>query len=74
MSDKMYWAASCKRCGGMVGYRDVRYSLHLAGAKAEEILPDGITRRRCDHCGSVSDFALRDLRPTSIKFLIPKQP
>ena len=40
MSDKIYWAAKCKRCSGMVGYRDVRYLLTIDGAKTEEELPN----------------------------------
>ena len=75
MPDKMYWAASCKKCGGMVGYRDVRYSFDALGAKVKEILPEGITTRlRCDHCGSIGEFNLRELRPTSVKLLIPRLP
>ncbi len=72
MNSKMYWAARCKSCSGMVGYRDVRYTLDALGVCAEEKLPPGTTRRRCDHCGAIGDFDLRQLRPTSVKFLIPK--
>jgi len=72
MLDKIYWAASCKRCSGMVGYRDVRYVITIDGAKAEEDLPLGTVRRRCDHCGTVGDFNLQDLPPTSVKLLVPK--
>jgi hypothetical protein len=74
MHDKMYWAVRCKSCSGMVGFRDVRYTLDARGVCAEEKLPEGTTRRRCDHCGAVGDFDLRLLRPTSVKFLIPKLP
>ncbi len=74
MTDKMYWAARCKSCSGMVGYRDVRYVLDAQGAKAEETLPEGTTRRRCDHCGTVGDFSLRQLRPTPVEFLFPRLP
>ncbi len=74
MTDKMYWAARCKSCSGMVGYRDVRYVLDAQGAKAEETLPEGTTRRRCDHCRTVGDFSLRQLRPTPVEFLFPRLP
>jgi hypothetical protein len=42
MADNMYWAARCKSCSGMVGYRDVRYVANIHGAKTEEELPVGI--------------------------------
>jgi hypothetical protein len=58
----------------MVGHRDVRYTLDARGANAEEQLPEGTARRRCDHCGAMGDFDLRLLRPTPIKFLIPRMP
>ncbi len=74
MTDKMYWAARCKSCSGMVGYRDVRYTLNAQGVSAEEKLPEGTTSRRCDHCGLMCDFDLRQLRPTPVKFLIPRAP
>jgi hypothetical protein len=74
MEDKMYWAARCKSCSGMVGYRDVRYFLDAQGAEAEETLPEGTASRRCDHCGTVGDFDLRQLRPTPVKFLFPRLP
>jgi hypothetical protein len=61
MADKMYWAARCKSCSGMVGYRDVRYSLDNRGDKTEETLPEGTVKRRCDHCGTVCVFDLRIL-------------
>jgi hypothetical protein len=72
MADKMYWAGTCKRCSGMVGYRDVRYTPHVGAEMVEEILPEGTVKRRCDHCGTMNDFDLRQLKPTAIKFLIPK--
>lgn len=72
MSDKLYWAARCKSCSGMVGYRDVRYAVDARGANVEEKLPEGTTSRRCDHCGTVGEFDLRQLRPTPVKFLIPR--
>jgi hypothetical protein len=56
----------------MVGYRDVKYTLDARGAKAEENLPEGTVRRRCDHCGTMCDFDLRQLRATPVKFLIPR--
>jgi hypothetical protein len=74
MSDKMYWAARCKRCSGMVGYRDVRYTLDIRGGQAEEKLPEGTINRRCNHCGTVADFNLRQFRPAPAKLLIPKMP
>lgn len=74
MLDKLYWAARCKSWSGMVGYRDVRYALDARGANVEEKLPEGTTSRRCDHCGIMGDFDLRLLRPTSVKFLIPRMP
>jgi hypothetical protein len=74
MSEKLYWAARCKSCSGMVGYRDVRYTLDIRGGQAEETLSEGTVQRRCDHCGVIGDFDLRQLRPTSVKFLIPRLP
>ncbi len=74
MTDKMYWAARCKSCSGMVGYRDVRYLSDAQGAKAEENLPAGTITRRCDHCGTVGDFDLRQLRPTPVRLLFPRLP
>ena len=64
MADRLFWAARCKNCSEMVGYRDVRYTLDVYGANVEEKLPEGTTRRRCDHCGTVGEFELRHLRPT----------
>ena len=58
----------------MVGYRDVRHIVDARGVKAEEELPDGTVERRCDHCGTLGIFDLRQLRPTSVKLLIPKLP
>jgi hypothetical protein len=58
----------------MVGYRDVRYTLDTQGVTVEEKLPEGTTTRRCDHCGAVSEFDLRLLKPTPVKFLIPRMP
>jgi len=72
MADKMYWATKCTRCSGMVGYRDVRYVLSIDGMRAEEELPVGTMRLRCDHCGTVSDFNLQNLHPTSIKIVVPR--
>ena len=72
MADKLYWAARCKKCGGMVGYRDVRYVGTAGEAKSEEKLPEGTTELRCDHCGAVGVFDMRQLRPTSVRLLIPK--
>jgi hypothetical protein len=74
MADKMYWAARCKSCSRMVGYRDVRYVLDARGVNGEEKLPEGRASRRCDHCGTMGDFDLRQLRPTPVKFLIPRMP
>jgi hypothetical protein len=72
MADKMYWAGTCRRCTGMVAYREVRYTPDIGEREIEEILPEGTVKRRCDHCGSMGEFDLRQLRPTAIKFLIPK--
>jgi hypothetical protein len=72
MADKMYWAARCKSCSGMVAYRYVQYTLDVRGRMTEQTLPEGIVKLRCDHCGTVSDFDLGQLRLTAIKFLIPK--
>jgi hypothetical protein len=55
----------------MVGYRDVRYVLDALGAKTEEKLSEGTIQRRCDHCGAIGDFDLRQLRSTPVKFIIP---
>jgi hypothetical protein len=74
MADKMYWAARCKRCSGMVGYREVRYVVALDGVNGEEVLPARGMRRRCDHCGTVSEFNLQNLRPTPLKLLVPQLP
>jgi hypothetical protein len=74
MADTMYWAARCKKCSGMVGYRDVRHIVDARGVKAEEELPNGTVERRCDHCGAVGIFDLRQLRPTPVKLLIPRLP
>ena len=74
MADTMYWAGRCKKCSGMVGYRDVRHIVDARGAKAEEKLPEGTIERRCDHCGAVGVFDLRQLRPTSVKLLVPRLP
>jgi hypothetical protein len=74
MADTMYWAARCKKCSGMVGYRDVRNTFDAQGAKVEEKLPVGTVERRCDHCGAVGLFDLSQLRPTSVKLLVPKLP
>jgi hypothetical protein len=72
MADKMFWAARCKGCSGMVVYRHVQYTLDVRGRMAAETLPEGTVKRRCDHCGTMNDFDLRQLKPTAIKFLIPK--
>ncbi len=72
MLEKMYWAARCKKCGGMVGYRDVRNVVDVSGAQVVENLPVGTVERRCDHCGAVAVFDLRQLRPTSVRLLVPK--
>jgi len=74
MTDKMYWAARCKNCSGMVGYRDVRYTQDARRVSVEEKLPEGTTSRRCDHCGTVGEFDLRQLRPTTVKLLFPRLP
>jgi hypothetical protein len=74
MARQMYWAARCRKCSGMVGYRDVRYTFDASGAKTEEELPEGTIERRCDHCGAVGVFDLRQLRPTSVKLLVPRPP
>jgi hypothetical protein len=55
----------------MVGYRDVRYVLSIDGMRAEQDLPVGTMRLRCDHRGTVSDFNLQNLRPTSIRLVVP---
>jgi len=73
MSEKMYWAARCERCDGMVGYRDVTYRLDVLGAEVEESLPKGTITRRCSHCGTVSDFDLRQFRPISLGRLVQKK-
>jgi hydrogenase maturation factor len=58
----------------MVGYRDVRYVLSIDGMRAEEDLPVGTMRLCCDHRGTVSDFNLQNLRPTSIRLVVPRLP
>jgi uncharacterized Zn finger protein len=74
MADKMYWATKCTRCSGMVGYRGVSYVLTIHGTKVEEELPVGTMRLRCDHCGTVADFNVHNLQPTSIKLVVPRLP
>jgi hypothetical protein len=74
MADKMYWAARCKSCRGMVGYRDVRYVIDIEGTKTEEELPVGIIKQRCVHCGALNDFGTPQLRPTSIRLVVPRLP
>jgi hypothetical protein len=74
MADTMYWAARCKKCSGMAGYRDVRHIVDARGAITEEKLPEGTVGRRCDHCGAVGVLDLRQLRPTSVKLLVPRLP
>ena len=56
----------------MVGYRGVRYVLTIDGTKAEEELPVGTMRLRCDHCGTVADVNMHNLQPTSIKLVVPR--
>lgn len=70
MADKMYWAARCKNCSGMVGYRDVRYLPDALGAKIEEVLPEGTVERLCSHCGTVGVFDLRQFRPTPLQLVV----
>jgi hypothetical protein len=74
MADKMYWATKCTRCNGMVGYRDVRYVVNIDGTKTQEELPVGIIRQRCAHCGTLNDLGMHQLRPTSIKLVVPRLP
>ena len=74
MTDKVYWAVRYKSCTGMVGYRDVQYTLDVRGMNAVEKLPEGTTRRRCDHCRAIGEFDLRQLRPTPVQFLFPRLP
>ena len=73
MVDLMYWGARCEKCGGMVGYRNIRYTIDALGVRAEQ-LPAGTIEKRCDHCGEVGVFDLRKLQPTSVKLLIPRLP
>ena len=58
----------------MVGYRDVIYVLRIDGMRAEEELPVGTMRLRCDHCGTVADFNVHNLQPTSIRLVVPRLP
>ena len=44
------------------------------GVSVEEKLPVGTIERRCDHCGAVGVFDLSQLRPTSVKLLVPRLP
>jgi hypothetical protein len=74
MADKMYCATKCTRCSGMVGYRDVKYVLSIGGMRAEEELPVGTMRLRCDHGRTMSGFNLQNLHPTSIKLVVPTLP
>ena len=77
MEEKMYWAARCKKCSGMVGYRDVRYIEDAQGAKFEEVLPEGTTERYCKQCGIIGVFDLRQFRPTPIRLVVlglPQKP
>lgn len=70
MEEKIYWAARCKKCSGMVGYRDVRYIVDAQGAKTEEVLPEGTTERYCNHCGIISVYHLHQFRPTPIRLVV----
>jgi hypothetical protein len=72
MADKMYWAARCKSCSEMVGLRHVQYTLDVGGRMTDETLPEGTVKRRCDHCGTLNELDLRQLKPTAAKFLVPK--
>ena len=74
MADKMYWATRCKRCGGMIVYREVRYTLDEQRAVVEEELPEGTTTHRCDHCGTVSNFVLRQFRALSARSILGMKP
>jgi hypothetical protein len=74
MTDKSYWAVRCKKCSGMVGYRDVRYTLDSRGTQVEEKLPKGTVKLCCAHCGTFGVFDLHRLQPTSVKLLFPRLP
>jgi hypothetical protein len=74
MVEKLYWAARCRSCGAMVGYRDVRYVVNIDGTKTEEELPVGIIKQRCAHCGTLNDLGTHQLRPTSMKLVAPRLP
>jgi DNA-directed RNA polymerase subunit RPC12/RpoP len=74
MADKMYWAARCKSCSGMIVYREVRFSLDAKGATVDEELPNGTTVLRCDHCGTVSNLDLCQFRPIFLRLLLGKLP
>ena len=45
MANKMYWAARCKKCRGMVGYRGVRYTVDAHGVNVEELQPQAAFAR-----------------------------
>jgi hypothetical protein len=74
MADKMYWATRCQRCSGMIVYREVRYKLDEQGTTVEEELPEGTTTLRCDHCGTVGNFDLRQFRAFSARSILGMKP
>jgi uncharacterized Zn finger protein len=74
MADKMYWTTRCKNCSGMIVYREVRYKLDEHGTTLEEELPEGTTIHRCDYCGTVSNFDLRQFRAFSARVILGIKP
>ena len=74
MGDKMYWAAKCSACSRLIPYRDVSYTVIADGTKTEDKLPNGTARRRCDHCGTLNEFDLRQLQQAPLRLLLSSTP
>lgn len=58
----------------MIVYREVRYKLDEQGTTVEEELRKGTTMQRCDHCGTVSNFNLRQFRAFPARYFLRLKP
>jgi hypothetical protein len=58
----------------MIVYHEVRYKLDEHGALVEEELPEGTITHCCDHCGTVGNFDLRQLRVFSARVILGIKP
>jgi transposase len=54
----------------MIVYHEVRYKLDEHGAEVEQELPEGTTTHRCDRCGAVGNFDLRQFRAFSARDIL----